>query len=355
MSELKEIRERAVADADIRTIVKENPDRIREAYELIMRLSQKARSEGVLALEYETGIIPKDMPLCREIGDMAELVVDGTDPALIAELMTLGFLSGNYNGLEALLYFLYARGILMIQAGENPYMVEAVFRAVIPKDLLSFDRRKRIGLDQKLKMVKEIKSFLSERENACLENISGSLSGLTEEEWKAAVRTADFYEIDKVIPYLDEKTIDLVKTHVNESRYFMILQSASAIKEEEIDQIREKLEQLIAKIRTKPEYEGGLSGILPRSAEEMQALIAELDVSTIALALKGEPGEISDCFYRNMPPRLKYEIQEEIAYMGPVRRCDAEEAQSRIRSAAEEKLGWEWLREERDGGDNDLQ
>ncbi len=46
---------------------------------------------------------------------MVRLIVEGTDPEFVAEWMTLRFLSEDYQGLEGLLYFLYARGILIIE------------------------------------------------------------------------------------------------------------------------------------------------------------------------------------------------------------------------------------------------
>ncbi len=46
---------------------------------------------------------------------------------------------------------------------------------------------------------------------------------------------------------------------------------------------------LLNEMRTKPEYRGILSETLQRRDEEMQALIAQPDVQTIALALIGNP------------------------------------------------------------------
>ncbi len=335
MNDLKEIRKQALADQDIRKIVKENKNEIREAYELVMRLSYQARSEGVLAMEYEAGRLAKDMPFCREIGSMVRLVAEGTDPEFVAEWMTLRFMSENYQGLEALLYFLYARGILMIQGGVSLYMIEEFFQAVIPQDILPLDRWQRTGIDRKLKMVEEIRETLSEQEKACLKSISEDLSSLTEAEWDDILQTKAFYAIDRTVPYLDVETQALVRSHVNEGRYYAIMQSIAAIEEQEICQCHEKLKLLINEMRTKPEYKGILSGIPKLNEEKMRALVAKLDVQTVALALKGEPKEISECFFRNMPLRIKYRVQDEIEYMGPVRICDVEEAQRKIRCLAE--------------------
>lgn len=343
MNELKEIREKALVG--LRDIAKDNKDRIREAYEWVMRLYRIARSEGLLALEYEVGFIPKDMPLCKEICTMVRFVTDGTEPKFLAELITLKFMGEGYQGLEALLYFLYARGMLLIQAGESPWMVEAIFSAVIPSDILSFDWQYSIWQDEKRQKVENIKKLLSEKEKCSLRNIAGQMSEFTEAEWNKLVTAKKFYEFDKIIPYLDEETQMLVKEHVNESRYYTIMQFPEIIKEDEIYRIEREFEAMIIAIRAKEEPTGLLSDMVQRSDEEIQELIKELDNSTMALALKGESKEVQESFLRNMTLRLKYEIQDDMEYMRPVRRCDVEDAQRKVRQVAEEKLGWKWQEE----------
>lgn len=340
MSELKEIRERALVS--VRDIVAENKDKIQKAYELVMRLEYKARYEGLLVLDYEVGFIPLDMPLCEEIGKMVRLVTDGMAPQFIAELMTIKFLSENYQGLDALLYFLYARGILMIQEGENPCTIENLFNAVLPSDILSFNRQCSIWEEEKQNKIKNVKNLLSEKEKGCLKNISNQLSGLTDAEWNVVIGVNGFYGFDKIVPYLDKKTQELVKEHVNESRYSTIMDFPEILKEDEIYQIEAEFEAMLTVVREKPGQISLLRDVLHRSDEEMQELIRELDNSTMVLALKGENDDILERFFSNMSLRLKYETQEDIEYTGPVRRCDVEEAQREVRKTAEEKLGWQW-------------
>lgn len=340
MYELNEIREKALVG--VREVAKDNKDKIMEAYEWVMRLYRIARSEGLLALEYEVGFITKDMPLCKEICAMVRFVTDGTEPKFLAELMTLKFKGGGYQGLEALLYFLYARGMLLIQAGESPWVIEAVFSAVIPSDILVFDWQYSIWQDEKTQKVENIKKLLSEKEKCSLRNIAGQMSELTEAEWNKLIVAKKFYEFDKIIPYLDEGTQMLVKEHVNESRYYTIMQFPEILKEDEICLLEAEFEAMLIAIRSKAEPTGLLSDVMQRSDEEMQELIKELDNSTMALALKGESDEVLEAFLGNMTLRLKYEVQEDMEYMGPVRRCDVEEAQKKIRNVAEEKLCWQW-------------
>ena len=136
MSELKEIREKALVN--IKAIVKENKEKIEDAYKMVMMLELIARREGLLALECEAEFIPKDTPLCNELIEMIELIVDGTEPQMFEELMTIKFFAMyDYKGIEPLLYFLYARSMLMIQAGTSPLIIEQLFNAVIPNTLIA--------------------------------------------------------------------------------------------------------------------------------------------------------------------------------------------------------------------------
>ncbi|MBQ5849805.1 MAG: hypothetical protein IIW54_03160 [Lachnospiraceae bacterium] len=343
MSELMEIRNRALVD--FRKIVAESTDTIKEAYQWIIRLANKARNEGLLALEFEVGYMPKDMPLCNEVGWMVRLITNGTAPEFIVEWMTLKYMGEGYTGIQGLLFFLYARGILLIQAGEPPYRIEEVFNAVLPTDTMFFDKQYNIWVDEKIRRVEEIKKLLSEKEKDCLKNIANYMLGLSEEEWKMITEKREFYGFDKVIPYLDEQTQLLVKEHVNDSRYYTIMQFPEIIKEQELYQIEVEIKGVIIALRHRIEPTGLLADILHRNDEEMQDLIRELDNSTIVLALKGECKEVKDKFFENISLRLKYQIEDDMEYFFPVRRCDVEDAQRSIRHIAEEKLGWNWREE----------
>ena len=109
MNELVEIRNKALVD--VKTIVMNNVERVKEVYQVLMQLMYIIQKEVLLALEYEVGCLPKDLPLCRELGKMVYLVTNGTDPGRIAELVTLNFLGRDYQGIDALCYYFYARGM----------------------------------------------------------------------------------------------------------------------------------------------------------------------------------------------------------------------------------------------------
>jgi hypothetical protein len=299
-------------------------------------------------LEIEVGYMPKDMLLCNEVGYMIEIVAGGTSPEFLKEWMTLKYIGGGYTGIQGLLFFLYARAILLIQAGEPSYRIEELFDAVLPADILFFDRQSKIITDEQIRRVEKVKTLLSDEEKECLQKISNYFGDLSADEWIMLIKKRGFDGFDNVIPYLDEKTQLLVKEHMNDSRYYNIMRYPRVIKEKEFSQIEAEIEETIMTLRQKTEPTGLLDGILDRNDEEMKdlihALMKEFDDNTLTLivALQGESKEIKDKFLNNMSVRLKYEIEDDMEYMVIIMRSDVEDAQRTIRRIAEEKLGWNW-------------
>ena len=58
MSELKEIRE--IVLVNIKEVVRQNKEKVEDAYKRVMRLAHLAHREGLLALDYEAEFIPKE-------------------------------------------------------------------------------------------------------------------------------------------------------------------------------------------------------------------------------------------------------------------------------------------------------
>lgn len=343
MSELREIREKVLVN--VKEVVEQNKEKINEAYEWVMRLLYKAQKEGLLALEYEAGFIPKDMLLSRHIAEMTELVCDGTEPDYLAELMTVKFMANNYTGIEALLYFLYSRSMLMLQAGKNPMKVEDFFNCVVSGTGLVFQKRRRMWEEDCKQKIENWKSVLTDAEKQALSAISQQLKELSEEEWKIIVSHKGFYGFDKVLPYLDETAHLLVKKYMNECRYYVIMRSPSIVREQELKEMALELSALITGLQhglwKKTRKKGLLDKILKCSDEEIQLLLRNIDNATLVVALKGVNEEVEACFMRNMSLRLQYIVQEVMEYMGPVRLCDVETAQKKILQIAKEYLGWE--------------
>jgi len=62
----------------------------------------------------------------------------------------------------------------------------------------------------------------------------------------------------------------------------------------------------------------------------IQRLMKEIDPKDLALSLKGVTDEVKEKFFKNMSKRAAEMLKEEMAYMGPVRIRDMDQAQQRI-------------------------
>lgn len=340
MSELREIREKILVN--IKEVGKQNKEKIIDAYYRVMKLEYIARREGLLALEYEAELLPKEIPMCNEITEMIEMVVDGTEPVIFEELMTIKFFTVHeYTEIEALLYFLYARSMLMIQAGMSPRLIEEMFNAIIPKEVQVFKREHIKGEEDKRQKIDEWKSVMTEAENELLNGISKQLQNLSEEEWKIVVSSKGFWGFDKVLPYIGEEIIALAKCYMNDYRYYVIMRSPSVVTRQELEELKCELERIINRIRTNEEKKGALDWIRKCTDEEIQHILRDVDNLILAIALKGAREETAEYFYRNLSVRLKRLIQEDMEYMGPARMCDVEEAENKIIEVAQTVLNWE--------------
>ena len=62
----------------------------------------------------------------------------------------------------------------------------------------------------------------------------------------------------------------------------------------------------------------------------IQALLKEVEMKDVTLALKGTSEEVQEKIFRNMSQRAATMLKEDMAYMGPQRRRSIEEAQQKI-------------------------
>lgn len=328
MEELKEIRDLALKNAG--GVIAQNKEEVIKAYRLVTGMAYSCRKEGILALEYAVGFLPKDTLLLSEITEMVRLVIDGMDARFISEMLTIKFLVNQYCGLEAFLYYLYARSILMIQEGASPYQIESFFNFAVPEKALFFDEQRNIQKEYNMKKLQELKTDLSDMERKRLSEVSGRLHSLTEREWKKLMGSSGFCGFEIILPFLDQEAQALTAVYMNPYRYQAIINSPRAVREKEILQAVKELEENIADVQEKDSRPCLLEDILKCSDEEVRHLISDVEQNELAVALKGVREEIIECFYRNMTIREKYCLQEDMEYIGPVRLCDVEAAQRSI-------------------------
>jgi len=109
----------------------------RECVELIasiITLSERARRMGLLALEDDLENI--DDPLMKR-GLL--LVVDGTDPEIVFDLLYTFMLASRSRGIGLLKAVITLEGVLAIQAGENPALIASRLGFFLGRDIDLWD------------------------------------------------------------------------------------------------------------------------------------------------------------------------------------------------------------------------
>lgn len=108
-----------------------------------------------------------------------------------------------------------------------------------------------------------------------------------------------------------------------------ILNSVDRSTEKNILEILEAEDQELSdEIRKKMFVFDDIINIDNRSVQRV--LREGIDNKDLAIALKGAADEVKDLIFNNMSKRLVAMIQEEMEFMGPVRKSDVEEAQQKI-------------------------
>lgn len=328
MNELKEIGKAALVNA--REVVEKNKELVEQAYHLIMHLEEVSHRYGLLALDEAIGYCPKDVPLCEEVTELINMVIHGMEAEYISELAYIKFEENEYRGIEAFLYYLYVRSILLIQAGEIPYRLELFINTMIPGDILKFEEQQKIQSEEKEKKLRELKTGLSDLGKSALQKFSDKLMTLSEEEWKVVVSSNGFVGWEMLLPLLEKEVQELVAAHMNPYRYREIIGNSMAVSEDKMLELLCEAENLLYSMRSPAVHNSILEPVLECTDEEIQKSLREIGSLTLAMALKRERAEIVDAFMRNLSVKLSYMIREDIDCMGPVRMCDVEDAQRKI-------------------------
>jgi len=86
----------------------------------ILELSNRARKEGLLSIEDIESDHTQPFLLRKGIS----LVVDGTDKIHVEEILSRYILSGQYNGYQLINRQIIMQGVLLIQCGEHPRLIQ---------------------------------------------------------------------------------------------------------------------------------------------------------------------------------------------------------------------------------------
>ncbi len=94
-----------------------------------LMLSEKARQEGLLALEKTAAIQPL-APSC--LTQIITLIVEGRDPQLVLEVAANIYWTQNPQGVHAMVHYFYIRSMLLVQTGQDPRFTQELFISLLP-------------------------------------------------------------------------------------------------------------------------------------------------------------------------------------------------------------------------------
>ena len=100
----------------------------------IMELSSVSRKYGLLELE-ETAYKLEEKPGWKYLKQLINLVVDGTDPELVEEMAELRYYTASLSDYAALQYLIMVKGILEIQQGMNPRVIQEILLCMLPEEM----------------------------------------------------------------------------------------------------------------------------------------------------------------------------------------------------------------------------
>lgn len=104
-----------------------------ETYERILKFADTARKEGLLELEEIATRLDMNDDTQSFFFKIITLVVDGTEPTNVLKIAANRYVTMNPQGFQGLMYLMYIEGGLMIQAGENLFIIKEMLKSMLPK------------------------------------------------------------------------------------------------------------------------------------------------------------------------------------------------------------------------------
>ncbi len=109
------------------TTAKDPQNKVIAAAKEIMKLADIARKNGLLILESMAETTDSDL-----LRQLILLVVDGTNPDMVVEIGTNFYWTEAPDGADAMAEYMYLRGMLSIQNGDNPRTLDLILASLMP-------------------------------------------------------------------------------------------------------------------------------------------------------------------------------------------------------------------------------
>lgn len=203
-------------------------DEMEECYKtvkLLINLSDKARRQGLLSLEEDIVNLES-----RFFQRGLQLVVDGTDPEIIKQILELQIFSRGYRGKELLESCIIYEGVLAIQQGYNPRIVEEILHSFFTEEY----QQKRVKRE-------------SEKYRLYLSGLSKKTADHSYSEFEELLLSLDDRAIQKILREVDTYCLGIAMSHlagpVNYRIFTNMSDAAGILLKEDMDYIGEVSEK----------------------------------------------------------------------------------------------------------------
>lgn len=189
-----------------------------ETLETLCNFTDVAKHTGLLGLE-EAAENLEDLKNGKYLKEIALLIVDGTDPEILEEIMITKYFSLGLSGYEAIQFLMMLYGCLAMQAGEHKIRIVKRLLAMLPEELADEYIKNEEAKAEK----KGNDDFLSELEIKYMSPLySGDVQATPEDDCYYLLKVTDH-----TIRMLDDLGTQLLIKKANQHDLLLLMKGAS--------------------------------------------------------------------------------------------------------------------------------
>jgi len=285
----------------------------------LIALAEKSHHDGLLSLEDVLDEIGNEF-----IEKGLQLVLDGTDPEIVSDILMILIQSGNFSGMDLLERMVSADGIMCIQSGYRIDLMKTRLYAYLGENFET-----ESSADSQVKFTVDV--------DACMQRVESkrSVPDVVPDD-NCYNKLVDMLSAKKRIVSTKPVSSEEVQTLVEiiESSYHGVDTFIRLISEQPLPVSKILLNSIC---EHSPEMYNRLMGkwlafddLLLCDDKAIQRIMREVDTHVFAKAIKGASPVMQHKIFSNMSKRAAALLKEDVEYMDPVLLDDVEEAQGRI-------------------------
>jgi len=202
----------------------------------LSELMHVARREGLLALEERNSQIQEDESIFSFIKEAIFLVVDGTDPELLKDIMGTKVLRSEPETVEQYMKYAALKVVLMIQEGINPFIIDKMMEALFPSDVhyaasVIFSERENKERDVRYKEYLENfdERFPIVARNVFIVTFNRKILSMNDKQIQRALREIDNNDLSLLLAFVPKETREKFFSNISANLKRMLIESMQFI------------------------------------------------------------------------------------------------------------------------------